>query len=843
MIKLINHHAARRLVCRRWYSNSPTTPTRHHDTAAGVTALSALLDRHIVGHQDTKECILLGLAACEHVFIQGEPGTAKTFAAELAATAAGLDTYSVQFHRDTRLQDLIGDAIIIRESRNNGGTDHNGGGSEILRQSVDPGGLLTAQVAVLDDLTRAPGEALNVLLRILNERTYQDQPLPLKCAIATANAPRDDMYVEPLDPANLDRFALQAQSDGLIMANDWSSVNQVVDMYHALDKSTNKTASDNVDKELEQAAKALGSMDIHSVHMGQDVKECYVMFLQWLSNHPAVTPRNSLLTDRTFLVKAPRILRAQAALEGRNEVLVKDMVALRHMTTFRVPTAVHQQVCELVKLLAETSPQDGNKDDNNDDSEGFGGTKKDGKKQMTGYFKNFIQQFGDSGSRVPGSRGSNSSDKSKMSMQDNAAEDEEGDEQQQQSTSKAKTKNENAKSESDSLDHDLLADIGGTSILHATVSSFVNSQKDLKERAVRPLRRIWGSFQGPQIKLNLHASAVSGAESVISVVHGRTRRSRSPSSLLQSPGMVGQPRERGRLQSMGDPNLFQDGDTADLSSWLTTPTATLPRGLLRHPKKRGGSIAVARDISDSMWGPRAALASATTQAAINLARQRGMRFGYCEFAGFPKFYNQRSPDQIRDADVNHGDGSFPQAPRFMDAILEWGVGMSNQVGTLLGMQQPQMESSQRSSGHFFGMDYSFCQRRARHLDTDGYTNLQEMLRQMLERFSVSGLPHHERHLLIITDGSPTVGSATCVDEGMLARTLGVAIHPIFVMDAAESSRDVAATKDCYPEVLRFLTEETNGIRFIAKPEVTLDERAEAEDNEYAHLVRVKVELA
>ena len=44
------------------------------------------------------------------------------------------------------------------------------------------------------------GEALNVLLRILNERTYEEQDLPLKCAIATANAPRDDMYVEPLDP-------------------------------------------------------------------------------------------------------------------------------------------------------------------------------------------------------------------------------------------------------------------------------------------------------------------------------------------------------------------------------------------------------------------------------------------------------------------------------------------------------------------------------------------------------------------------------------------------------------------------------------------------------------------
>mmetsp|Transcript_13218 Transcript_13218/g.24808 ORF Transcript_13218/g.24808 Transcript_13218/m.24808 type:complete len:114 (-) Transcript_13218:576-917(-) len=113
-----------------------------------------------------------------------------------------------------------------------------------------------------------------------------------------------------------------------------------------------------------------------------------------------------------------------------------------------------------------------------------------------------------------------------------------------------------------------------------------------------------------------------------------------------------------------------------------------------------------------------------------------------------------------------------------------------------------------------------------------------MLRQLLERFSVSGLPPHERHLLIITDGSPTLGSTTCVDESMLARTLGVSIHPIFVMDDDAPSGDAS-----YPNVLKFLAEETNGVRFLAKHEVTVDERAEVEDREHAHLVRVKVELA
>ena len=43
---------------------------------------------------------------------------------------------------------------------------------EVIRQTVRPGGLLEARLAVLDDISRAPGEALHVLFRILHERRF-----------------------------------------------------------------------------------------------------------------------------------------------------------------------------------------------------------------------------------------------------------------------------------------------------------------------------------------------------------------------------------------------------------------------------------------------------------------------------------------------------------------------------------------------------------------------------------------------------------------------------------------------------------------------------------------------
>ena len=114
------------------------------------------MDRYVVGHDDVKEAILLGLIAREHIYLEGPPGTAKTMLAEITSEAAELEFYFYQLHRDTRLAELVGDTIIFRERDTSGG--------EIIRQMNRKGGILTAEICVLDDISRAPGEALNVLV-------------------------------------------------------------------------------------------------------------------------------------------------------------------------------------------------------------------------------------------------------------------------------------------------------------------------------------------------------------------------------------------------------------------------------------------------------------------------------------------------------------------------------------------------------------------------------------------------------------------------------------------------------------------------------------------------------
>jgi MoxR-like ATPase/Mg-chelatase subunit ChlD len=292
------------------------------------------MDRFVIGHDDIKEAILLGLIGREHVYVEGPPGTAKTMLAEIAAKAANLEFFFYQLHRDTRLTELIGDYVIHRER-----DDQN----ELIRQDIVKGRILTADICVLDDISRAPGEALNVLLRVLNERKFGKERIPLITTIATGNPARDDYYNEPLDLANLDRFTLQLRVVGLIQKNRWDKARQVIDFYSQFDFDDHEIDPDT-----------LGSLKMNQdillkVTLPNAVKEMLLHFITSLMTRFDLNDNNSLITDRTFLVKAVKMLKAKAILERRWVVEPEDLSVLKYLTTFRVPPEVHEKIDDLIK--------------------------------------------------------------------------------------------------------------------------------------------------------------------------------------------------------------------------------------------------------------------------------------------------------------------------------------------------------------------------------------------------------------------------------------------------------------------------------------------------------------
>jgi MoxR-like ATPase len=307
----------------------------------GLARLRELLDAHVVGHEEAKDALLLALVCREHLYLEGPPGSAKTRMAELAARGSSLRFFFYQMHRDTRLSELVGDVVLERRPLE-------GAAGERIHQAIEPGGILTAEVCVLDDISRAPGEALNVLLRILNERKFGEQPIPLLTAIATSNPLREEYYNEPLDPANLDRFAIQLRVAGLIQARDPAGARALIDRF-----------ADGDVVEQPEPPPVLARPDLDALHAslgGVEVpgaqKDRLIEFLRRLVVDYDCDDTNSLLTDRSFLVKAVKLLRGRALLAGRKRVEPEDLSVLAWMTTFRVPEDVHRVVPELIEEIA-----------------------------------------------------------------------------------------------------------------------------------------------------------------------------------------------------------------------------------------------------------------------------------------------------------------------------------------------------------------------------------------------------------------------------------------------------------------------------------------------------------
>jgi len=301
-----------------------------------LRAVAAQLDAFVVGHAEAKRALLLALLCREHIYLEGPPGAAKTRMAEVAARAAGLRFFFYQLHRDTRLAELVGDAVLEREPL--------AGGGERIAQRTLPGGIATAEVCVLDDISRAPGEALNVLLRLLQERMLGDAQIPLLTAIATSNPQRDEYYNEPLDPANLDRFALQLRVPGLLGAEDLAPARELVERASAGSLALDAHARAVCDRAaLDAAYAALGGVDFPRAP-----REALLEVLRILRAEYGCDETNSLLTDRTFLVKAVSLLRGHAWLAGRAAVGVEDLSVLRWLTTFRVPEEAHEKIDEVI---------------------------------------------------------------------------------------------------------------------------------------------------------------------------------------------------------------------------------------------------------------------------------------------------------------------------------------------------------------------------------------------------------------------------------------------------------------------------------------------------------------
>jgi MoxR-like ATPase len=150
------------------------TPIQEKLAATRRELSAALIER-----EEEVDLVLTALVAQEHVLLVGPPGCAKSLLLDSLMSWMNGKRFSILLNRFTTPEEVLGPISVT------------GLKADIYRR-VTTGKLPEADLCFLDEIFKASSAILNVLLKILNERTYEvgdgtSIKVPLKLCVAASN--------------------------------------------------------------------------------------------------------------------------------------------------------------------------------------------------------------------------------------------------------------------------------------------------------------------------------------------------------------------------------------------------------------------------------------------------------------------------------------------------------------------------------------------------------------------------------------------------------------------------------------------------------------------------------
>jgi MoxR-like ATPase len=272
-----------------------------------ATNIRAEVGKVIIGQTDTIDLMLTALLSRGHILLEGVPGTAKTFLAQVFAHVTKLDFGRIQFTPDLLPGDLLGTNLFSFQTN----------------EFTLVKGPIFCDMLLADEINRTPPKTQSALLEAMQERqvTIDGQRFDLGenfMVVATQN-PIEQQGTYPLPEAQLDRFLFKhilsypARDEEIRIVEQHGQRSGTPSLTQLGLKSVMSKA------QLKQARKL-----ISDIHLNEEVTHYVVDLVRGTRDNPlfetGASPRAAAMIASSA--------RAYAALQGRNYVIPDDVKAI-----------------------------------------------------------------------------------------------------------------------------------------------------------------------------------------------------------------------------------------------------------------------------------------------------------------------------------------------------------------------------------------------------------------------------------------------------------------------------------------------------------------------------------
>ncbi len=319
---------------------SDTIPTETKLTEVQVLAKSIRdeVGKVIIGQADTVDLLLTALLSRGHILLEGVPGTAKTFLAQIFAHVTKLDFGRIQFTPDLLPGDLLGTNLFSFQTNE----------FSLIK------GPIFCDMLLADEINRTPPKTQSALLEAMQERqvTIDGERFPLGdnfMVVATQN-PIEQQGTYPLPEAQLDRFLFKHILSYPSRDEEFRIVEQ-----HGQRSGTPTMAELGLKTVMTKSALSAARKVIANIHLNDEVTHYVVDLVRGTRDNPlfetGASPRAAAMIASSA--------RSYAALQGRNYVIPDDvkaiaLPALRHRAVLSPAAEIEGRTAdELITAVIE----------------------------------------------------------------------------------------------------------------------------------------------------------------------------------------------------------------------------------------------------------------------------------------------------------------------------------------------------------------------------------------------------------------------------------------------------------------------------------------------------------